>query len=88
MSEYIIKDVTPKNGIMRDVHEEVLGRRCYIVSAKVGDSGLLKYLPDYDDRYHSLRTSAIVTVDDRTHDGETVIETVNTIYRLLEIKLS
>lgn len=87
MSKYIIKDIIPKNGIMRDIHEEVLGRRCYIASAEVGNRGLLKYLPDYDDRYHGLHTSTIVMVDDKTHEGEVVIETANTIYKLSEVKL-
>lgn len=86
MSEYIIKDVAPKNGVMRDIHDEVLGRRCYIVSAEVGSRGLLKYLPDYDDRYHRLCTSTVVIVDDKTHEGEVIIETANTIYKLSEIK--
>lgn len=87
MSDYIIKDVIPKNGIMRDIHEEVLGRRCYIIYAEAGNRGLLKYLPDYDDTYHRLHTSTIVMVDDKSNDGEVIIETVNTIYRLSEIKV-
>lgn len=86
MCDYIIKDVIPKNGIMRDIHEEVLGRRCYIISAEVGCRGLLKYLPDYDDRYHRLHTSTIVSVKDGKSGDEVIIETVNTIYRLSEIR--
>lgn len=88
MEKYIIKDVAPKNGIMRDIHEEVLGRECYIVSAEVGCRGLLKYLPDYDDRYHRLNTSTIVSVASDKSGDEVIIETVNTIYRLSELKQS
>lgn len=79
---FTMKRVEPKDGIMRDVHEDVLGRPCYIAYLRVNEQGVISYLPDWDEKYHSLRTS---TVENFTHsnDGNCVfIETRNTVYTL------
>lgn len=83
MADYIISDVSPKNGKMRNIHEEVLGRKCYIVDIENGHRGLIKYLPDYDDHYHRLNTSTVLDVTTTT-DGNMVIETENTFYHLVK----
>lgn len=78
---YTIKAVKPKDGVMREIHEDVLGRRCYILFLQIGHRGILKYEPEYDPGcYHSLHTSTVKKV---THgDNGVEVETRNTVYVL------
>ena len=45
---YIITSIIPKDGILREVHEEMLYQQAYIVEAEPGLPGVLKVLPPYD----------------------------------------
>jgi len=51
---YTITSIKSKNGRANPLHDEVLGRKAYVVYLEVGERGFIKYLPDYDDRYHCL----------------------------------
>lgn len=53
---YTITSIKSKNGRANPLHDEVLGRKAYVVYLEVGERGFIKYLPDYDDRYHCLHT--------------------------------
>jgi len=83
MNDYIIKEVRPKSGIMRDIHKEVLGCRCYVVHLQIGEKAIIKFEPRYDPgEFHRLHTSTVENY--MTFDGEEsiTIETRNTIYIL------
>ena len=53
-SVYIITSINPKDGVLQEIHEEMLYRKAHIIEANCGDAGLLKVLPPYDDRYHTF----------------------------------
>ncbi len=57
---YTITSIKSKNGRANPLHDEVLGRKAYVVYLEVGERGFIKYLPDYDDRYHCLHTSTVL----------------------------
>ena len=84
MDRYIFKEVNPKEGTpYNSLHEEVLGRPCYVAHLEIGERALINYEPDYDPGcYHSLHTSIVENY--MTHSGEesVTIETQNTIYVL------
>ena len=44
-SVYIITSINPKDGVLQEIHEEMLYRKAYIIEANCGDAGLLKVLP-------------------------------------------
>ncbi len=81
MADYIMKEVIPRNGVMRDIHEEVLGRRCYILALDKGERGFIKFEPSYDiGNFHRLHTS-LVRGWEESEDGSVItIETENTTY--------
>ena len=70
---YIITSIIPKDGILREVHEEMLYQQAYIVEAEPGLPGVLKVLPPYDDRYHTFRTSPIVRCTPWFDEPSTII---------------
>lgn len=83
MPFYIIKSVTPKDGVMREIHEEVLGRKCFILSAELGERGWIKFEPSYDPGcFHRLHTSAVLKCTKAEDESWVEIETINTTYRL------
>lgn len=86
MAEYVIKEVIPKSGKMLEIHEEVLGRRCYILALEKNQRGFIKFEPSYDPgRLHRLHTSTVMDIIE-TEDGSQIsIETANTTYVLERI---
>lgn len=87
MAEYVIKEVIPKSGKMREIHEEVLGRRCYILALEKNQRGLIKFEPSYDPgRLHRLHTSTVIDIIESEDGSRVSIETVNTIYVLERIR--
>lgn len=83
MSYFIIKKVTPKDGVVREIHEEVLGRRCYILDLQIGQRGWIKFEPSYDPGcFHRLHTSTVVSYKMADDESWAEIETINTTYRL------
>ena len=63
--------------------DEVLGRKAYVVYLEVGERGFIKYLPDYDDRYHCLHTSTVLDFTPWENGEDTItIQTANTEYIL------
>ncbi len=85
-SVYIITSINPKDGVLQEIHEEMLYRKAYIIEANCGDAGLLKVLPPYDDRYHTFRTSPIVRCTPWHDEPDTIVmETKNTVYTLQKV---
>ena len=78
---YRMAEVSPKSGIPRYVHLEVLGTRCYPAVIEAGNRGYIKYFHPIDRDWYMLHTSTIesVTTDD---DGVITIVTRNTKYVL------
>lgn len=85
-NDYVFREVKPKDGVMKEIHEEVLGRRCYIIALERGQRGFIKFEPDYDmGRFHRLHTSAVVDWTE-SEDGKLLtIETANTTYVLEQV---
>lgn len=83
MPFYIIKSVTPKDGVMREIHKEVLGRRCYILDLEIGQRGWIKFEPSYDPGcFHRLHTSAVLKCTKAEDESWVEIENLYTTYRL------
>lgn len=83
---YIITSIVPKDGILREVHDEMLYQQAYIVEAEPGLPGVLKVFQPYDDRYHTFRTSPIIRCTPWFDEPGTIImETENTTYTLNEL---
>ena len=49
---YIIDHIEPKDGVIKSVHETILGRECQIMTLKLGQSGAL--LVDVGDHIFGL----------------------------------
>lgn len=83
IGDYIIKDITAKEGQLRNLHYDAMGTECFITDLEKGHRSLLRYKPEHDTRYHRLHTS--IVLDIKTSDGENdvVIETLNTVYHLV-----
>lgn len=83
VGDYIIKEITAKEGSLRQLHHDAMGTECFIVDLEKGQRSLLRYKPEYDNRYHRLHTSTVLGI--KTSDGENdvVIETLNTVYHLI-----
>ena len=85
-NEYVFKEVKPKDGVMKEIHHDVLGRRCYIIALEKGQRGFIKFEPEYDmGRFHRLHTSTVFDWNE-SEDGKILsIETANTTYVLERI---
>lgn len=83
-NRYIIAAIDPQNGKHNFYHDEMRGSIATIVSAEVGDGAIIRYIPEYDDRYHHVTTSTVKSAEEK--DGVLVIETSNTIYTFQAIK--
>ena len=45
MKDYIVAEIQPKDGVLKGVHEEMIGRPAYIVELEIGYPGVLKVVP-------------------------------------------
>jgi len=82
-SNYVFKEVKPKDGVMKEIHEEVLGCRCYIVDLQKNWRGLIKFEPRYDPGcFHRLSTSPVIDWSESEDGSQLTIETENTVYIL------
>jgi len=84
---YVVKDIRPKNGRLREIHECMLGRLCSLDGLEHPDSnGRPTILSEtgYDPGYmHSIHLSPVVSVN---KDGDVVtVNTENTVY-VFELK--
>lgn len=85
-NDYIFKEVKPKDGVMKEIHYDVLGRRCYIIALEKGQRGFIKFEPEYDmGRFHRLHTSTVVDWCESEGGKILSIETANTTYVLERI---
>lgn len=85
-NDYVFKEVKPKDGVMKEIHEEVLGRRCYIIALEKGQRGFIKFEPEYDmGRFHRLHTSVVIDWSESEDGSQLSIETANTVYVLERI---
>ena len=83
MQWYRIKQICPKDGLYKLVHQSMQNRLCQIVNIRVGRRGLL--LVDVGDKLigpHRIVISKVVRVYRTEEDNGITIETENTIYYL------
>lgn len=85
---YTIKKVEPKNNELRDIHEDMIGSRCYIVCLDTGKRAVLKCDMPYDPgKFHTVTTSIVESWWANDATGSVVtIETMNTVYVLEALK--
>lgn len=80
---YTVTSIKNKTGKENLIHNEVLGRKAYVVYLEEGNRGFIKYLSDFDDRYHCLYTSTVLNFTPWESGEDTItIETANTEYIL------
>ena len=70
MKDYVVAEIQPKDGVLKGVHEEMIGRPAYIIELEIGYPGVLKVLPEYDDRYHTIRTTRAGRCGNRNKEHE------------------
>lgn len=81
MRYYIFKTIIPNDGELKEIHKELLGRRCYIVELEAGKRAIIRYEPDYDPGdFHLVSTSIVKNYTD--DNGVCTIWTENTTYYL------
>ena len=77
---YIIDRIEPKDGVLKSVHETMLGRECQIMTLKIGHSGaLLVDVGDHIVGLHRIVLSNVLTVEG---ENNLCIHTENTVYYL------
>ena len=77
---YIIDHIEPKDGVIKSVHETILGRECQIMTLKLGQSGaLLVDVGDHIFGLHRIVLSHVLTVEG---EDDICIHTENTVYYL------
>lgn len=64
-NRYIIAAIDPQNGKHNFYHDEMRGSIATIVSAEVGDGAIIRYIPEYDDRYHHVTTSTVKSAEEK-----------------------
>lgn len=86
---YVISDIKTKDGVLREIHREVLGCECDVVSLKVGERGWLRFKPKDPDEtfeeYHNLHLSTVIAYSASVDEETVTIETRNTYYVLTKI---
>lgn len=83
MQRYRIKQICPKDGVQKPVHESMQNRLCQMVDVRVGRRGLLRV--DVGDKMigpHRIVISKVVRIYRTEEDNSITIETENTIYHL------
>lgn len=87
--DYMITEIHPKDGIIKDVHKTILNRPCKILALKKGELGwLLVDVGDTEFGPHRTCISAVQRIIGRDRDPEIQIETKNTHYILEAIVLN
>lgn len=87
MDAYEINTISPKDGIIKNIHGVILGRQCWLTDVRVGKQGLLMVdVEDLDIGPHRIMLSQILSVTGVPGDPEIQIETENTVYILKKTK--
>ena len=77
---YIIDRIEPKDGVLKSVHETILGRECQIMKLEVGKRGwLLTDVGDYMFGLHRITLSNVLSAEG---EDDLRIHTENTVYHL------
>lgn len=82
VGDYIIMEVTAKNGHFHSIHRDVLGAECFILDLEKGYRSLLRCKSSSDDDYHRLHTSPVLDIKVAGNESDVIIETLNTTYHL------
>lgn len=78
---YIIDRIEPKDGVLKSVHETILGRECQIMKLEVGERGwLLTDIGDYIFGLHRITLSNVLSAEG---EDDLRIHTENTVYHLM-----
>ena len=79
--KYLMKKITPKEGVLRNVHVGILGRECELHYLGIGSTAVFNY--KLNDKPRQVITSYVLDIKPK---GNTlVIETINTVYELEKV---
>lgn len=78
---YLMKSITPKEGVLRNVHMRILDRECTI--ERTYPNAVFSYIKR-DGSPNFMYTSYIQNITEE--DGKLIIETNNTVYELEAIE--
>lgn len=81
---YIIDRIEPKAGVLKSVHETMLGKECQIMTLKINCPGAL--LVDVDDHIFGLHRIVLSHVLAIVGEDDLCIYTENTVYYLKGIE--
>lgn len=76
--KYLMKKITPKNGVLRNVHVGILDRECEIIYLSLGSSAIFQY--ELNGETRAIHTSYVLDI--KEEGNRWVIETRNTVYEL------
>ena len=82
---YIIDRIEPKDGVLKSVHETMLGRECQMMTLEIGHPGTL--LVDVGDHIFGLHRIVLSHVLSIEGEDDFCIHTENTIYHLKRMML-
>lgn len=80
---YIISEITPRKGELRDIHQRMLGSECEIIDCRLDNSAVLRYRPSETETKTAV-TSRVTGIG-FGDDGSVLITTKNTEYVLKEV---
>ena len=75
---YLMKEITPKNGVLRQVHLDALNKKCKFVELELGNRAIFYY--DHEGERRFISTSPVVEI--KWNDVFLTINTMNTVYEL------
>ena len=85
MNDYIITEIEPKNGEMREIHKMMLNCECNIINLRLHHSAWFRYYPNNTTKEKIAYTSVVEKIE-YIETGDIIIHTKNTVYLLKEIR--
>lgn len=81
--KFAIIGVTPKSGEYKKIHEELIGKKCWITNPEKNTMIIILYEEDENIELFSAHTSIVVDVSES--DDKIDVETKNTFYTFLKL---
>lgn len=81
--KFAIIGVTPKSGKYREIHEELIGKKCWITNPEKDTMIIILYEEDESIELFSAHTSIVVDISES--DDKIDVETKNTFYTFLKL---
>lgn len=86
MNRYIIEEIIPKQGEIRNIHKMMLGSECDLIILRLHHPAWVRYYPDSDQKYGRLAYTSPVEEFNICENDVVTISTKNTLYSLKLIR--